>query len=370
LDNRFREYFSCGYRRARERFLRAANDAGASQSTFENAAVGPDGLAVFTDVAVLGDPNAPALMLVNTGTHGVEGFCGSAAAIGWLREEAASLPANVRVVIVHAVNPHGFAWVRRVTEDNVDLNRNFLQHGGGYPSKPEYAKLHQALIPAQWNDKELANNDALLEAYAKEHGDFALQAAVTGGQYDYADGLFFGGHEAVWSNRTFQSILDTHVGRPQRMAFLDVHTGLGPYGHASLLGSVAPRMQPWLGARVLDAKRLRPLPEPSSSARSKGPSLSAPLTGTIGSAARRAAASAEMTSLTVEFGTYPVRPVLRALQAYNWLHLRGDVDSDLGRAIKAEIKERLYPDDDDWREMVWTRSRQLLRNAVNGLGNG
>ena len=331
--------------------------------TFDNAALGPDGVEVHTDLALLGDPDATALLLVNTGTHGVEGFCGSAAVIGWLREEAANLPANVRVLIVHAINPHGFAWVRRVTEDNVDLNRNFLQHGGAYPSKPEYGKLHHALVPAQWNDQELAKNDAVLEAYAKEHGDFALQSAVSGGQYDHADGLFFGGREAGWSNRTFQSILDAHVVRPQRMVFLDIHTGLGPYGHASLLGSVAPRMQPWLGARQADASRRRPLPEKSSS----GPSLSAPLTGTIGSVARRAGASAEMTSLTVEFGTYAVRPVLRALQADNWLHLHGELDSDLGRDIKAEIKERLYPDDDDWREMVWTRSRQLLRNAVKGL---
>ena len=367
MSNRFREYFSCDYRRARERFLSAAKDAGAMLQIFDNAALGPDGLAVHTDLALLGDVQASALLLVNTGTHGVEGFCGSAAVIGWLREEAANLPSNVRVVLVHAINPHGFAWVRRVTEDNVDLNRNFLQHGGVYPSKPEYAKLHQALVPAQWSDPDLANSDTVLEAYAKEHGDYALQCAVTGGQYDHADGLFFGGRAPGWSNRTFQCILDAHVVRPRRMVFLDMHTGLGPYGQASLLGSVAPRMQPWLGARQADANRLRPLPGKSSNSASGGRSLSAPLTGTIGSAARRAGAGAEMTSLTVEFGTYPVRPVLRALQADNWLHVHGDPDSDLGRNIKAEIKERLYPDDDDWREMVWIRSRQLLRNAVNGL---
>jgi hypothetical protein len=51
------------------------------------------------------------------------------------------------------------------------------------------------------------------------------------------------------------------------------------------------------------------------------------------------------------------------------LHLRGDPDSDLGRGIKAEIRERLYPDDDDWRESVWTRSRQILRNAIAGLAS-
>ena len=119
-------------------------------------------------------------------------------------------------MLVHAINPHGFAWLRRVTEDNVDLNRNFVDHSPGrYPARPEYDKLHEALLPQQWNDRELADSDALLEAYAAEHGEFALQAAVTGGQYDHADGLFFGGREPVWSNRTFQSVLDAHVVRPR-----------------------------------------------------------------------------------------------------------------------------------------------------------
>lgn len=332
--------------------------------------MGPDGLPVYTDVASVGDPSASSVMLLNCATHGVEGFCGSAAAVGWLREQAQRLPANVRAVVVHAINPHGFAWVRRVNEDNVDLNRNFLEHrAGAYPRKPEYDKLHSALLPVSWDDRELADNDAVLEAYAKEHGEFALQSAVTGGQYEHADGLFFGGREPVWSNRTFQAILDTHVLKPRRLVFLDMHTGLGPFGHASLLGSVAPRMQPWLGARQPSGVALRPMPASASAQRANGSALSAPLTGTIGSAARRAGNGAEMSSLTVEFGTYPVRPVLRALQADNWLHLRGELDSDLGRAIKAEVRERLYPDDDNWREMVWVRSRQLLRHAIDGLAS-
>lgn len=367
MTDQFLEYFSNDYRSARERFLGAAADAGATLESFENPAAGPDSLPVFTDLALLGEPGASAVMLVNSGTHGVEGFCGSAAMIGWLREEATRLPSNVRVVLVHAINPHGFAWLRRVNEDNVDLNRNFVDHSAGrYPAQPEYDKLHEALLPQQWNDRDLADSDALLEAYAKEHGEFALQAAVTGGQYAHADGLFFGGRESVWSNRTFQGILDVHVVRPKRLVFLDLHTGLGPYAHASLLGSIAPRMQPWLGKRKPGGNGVKALPG-QPVARSKGPSLSAPLTGPIGSAARRAGSGAEMTSLTIEFGTYAVREVLRALQADNWLHVRGELDSDLGRGIKAEIRERLYPDDNDWRESVWTRSRQILRNTVAGL---
>ena len=50
--------------------------------------------------------------------------------------------------MVHAINPHGFAWSRRVTEDNVDLNRNFVDHAQPYPSNPGYEELRAAICPA------------------------------------------------------------------------------------------------------------------------------------------------------------------------------------------------------------------------------
>ena len=101
----------------------------------------------------------------------------------------------------------------------------------------------------------------------------------------------------------------------------------------------------------------------------EGQSSSAPLTGTIGSGLRRRlnGTDTDVTSLTVEFGTYSVREVLMALIADNWLHAKGNPDSDLGRAIKAQVRKALYPDEDDWKELVWVRGRQILRRGIKGL---
>ena len=41
--------------------------------------------------------------------------------------------------------------------------------------------------------------------------------------------------------------------------------------------------------------------------------------------------------------------------------------STLGREIKADIRLRLFPDEDDWKEMVWIRARQVVRRALRGL---
>ena len=61
----------------------------------------------------------------------------------------------LRCVLLHALNPYGFAWLRRVNEHNVDLNRNFLLPGEAYRGSPAgYAALDPLLNPksppARW----------------------------------------------------------------------------------------------------------------------------------------------------------------------------------------------------------------------------
>ena len=122
-----RSYFPADYRAARSAFRVAAERAGAELTAYPASSPGPDGKPLYTDVAVLGSASASRLLLCNSATHGVEGFCGSGVFRGWLEnEESRQLPDNVRVVLIHALNCHGFAWLRRVTEENVDLNRNFV----------------------------------------------------------------------------------------------------------------------------------------------------------------------------------------------------------------------------------------------------
>lgn len=368
----FADYFSPDYRSARGKFLAAAESAGARVETFENPALGPDGEPVFTDVALIGNEKADRVLLANSATHGVEGFCGSGAMVGWLSEGLwRDLDENTRVVLIHAINPHGFAWVRRVTEDNVDLNRNFIDYEGTRPKNPEYDALHPVIVPKKWDAKARAACDRAFQDYTKEHGAFALQSVVTRGQYDHPDGVFYGGNAPTWSNRTFQAILEQFVKGASRVASLDFHTGLGPYGTAELIGGpgsgnpVADRLGSIYG-RGLYTPPMEIVP-PAAKGTSTGTPTSAALNGTVGGCVRRVLNGATITGVTVEFGTYRVRDVLYALIADNWLHLYGDPDSKIGRAIKANTRLRLYPDEESWKELVWVRSRQILRNAAEGL---
>lgn len=49
------------------------------------------------------------------------------------------------MLFIHAVNPYGFAWRRRVNENNVELNRSFLLEGETHEGCPEATRSEQKI---------------------------------------------------------------------------------------------------------------------------------------------------------------------------------------------------------------------------------
>jgi hypothetical protein len=285
-------------------------------------------------------------------THGAEGFCGSGAQVSTLKTgQWRELPQGTALVMIHAINPHGFSWLRRVNEDNVDLNRNHVDHDAPYPRNRAYETLRDAICPAEWTETARAEADSILEAFRAEHGDMALQGAISG--------LFFGGHAPVWSNRTLRDIVTRHAAGARHVGFIDYHTGLGPYGYGEPISDhlvTEPghrRLKDWIGDEV--------------TATDDGSSASAPLTGVNAVTIKQASPHASHTIVTLEYGTRPVPEVLGSLRADCWLHNHGSLDSDQGRAIKAEIRRCFYGDDDDWKQKVWDRGHDTQRRMLTGL---
>ena len=106
--------FSATYAEARDKFLSAARAAGASLSPYVHPERGPDGGEVATDVAWIGPADAAGVLVLVSGTHGVEGHCGSGAQVDWLRRGRRQAGAGLRSAWCTPSNP-GFAWSRRVT---------------------------------------------------------------------------------------------------------------------------------------------------------------------------------------------------------------------------------------------------------------
>jgi hypothetical protein len=81
------ESFSKNYPEAREKFLDAARTAGAVIDSYPLPERGPEDGMLAADIAWPGESNASRVMVTISGTHGVEGFFGSATQIEflWLR---------------------------------------------------------------------------------------------------------------------------------------------------------------------------------------------------------------------------------------------------------------------------------------------
>ncbi|MCP1336849.1 M14 family metallopeptidase [Futiania mangrovi] len=349
------------YADARDRFRAAVAGLGVKVDVRVNPnAEGPGGVRLSTDVARVGPASARRVLFVTSATHGGEGFCGSGGQVAMIRSGLLdALPKDTAVVMVHAINPYGFAHISRTTEDNVDLNRNFIDFSRPLPVNAAYEDVHPFMLPSDWDGKARWAAEEAIARYIAEKGMWAFQCAVSGGQYAHADGLFFGGDQPTWSNTTFREIIAEHAGTASHVALFDFHTGLGPYGYGEPIVTGTQeekdRARRWYGNEATDPDA--------------GSSTSAPIQGTMSSAFAGSAPQAKMASVSVEYGTVPVPDVLGALRADNWLRFRGDPRTGLARTIKRRMRDTFYCDFDDWRQMVVDRAIEIGRKAIDGLGS-
>lgn len=357
------QVFPRDYRDARSRFLRESRAHGGVLEEVMNPVTAPDGNPVFTDLAWHGPRAADRVLVTISGTHGTEGYPGTAAQLAWLG--AGKMPDGVALLQIHALNPYGYAWTRRVTEGNVDLNRNFVDHDRPHPENPGFEELFPYLCPRSWDDETIQRCDAAIERYAEQHGTHALQKAISGGQYQHPDGIFYGGTAPVWSRRTLETVIDGALGHARRVAVVDLHTGLGPYGHGERIvlhdpnGPASKNAQDAFGDDF--------------ACPALGNSVATELPGTALAAIETRLSNAELVATALEFGTVPTPEVRRALRADNWLHLHapeGTLESETGRRIKAELLRVFVPDDEDWRRAVLRRSLETFEAAAAWLNQG
>lgn len=352
------DYFCDDYATARGRFRAAAEAAGLSLAEHPLGGVGPEGEALTLDTATRAPRGggAPALtIIISSGLHGVEGYFGSAVQLALL-DRGLEPPPDVRLVFVHALNPHGFAWVRRVNEGNIDLNRNFLLPGEAYSGSPDgYAALDGLLNPAgPPSSMELFTAKALWHILRRGFG--TLKSAVAGGQYDFPQGIFFGGGAPSDLVALFDAQLPEWVGGAPEVLHIDLHTGLGkPATYALIVDRPADHQRvPWLQARF-GADVIQPWSEDG---------VSYAIRGGMGTWCQARMPEVTYDVLTAEFGTVPPLKVLRALRAENQAHHHCERGDPRLTAAKATLKETFIPASAQWRQIVVERGLKIVDQAL------
>lgn len=360
--DRIADYFSHSYVEARAKFLAAVELGGARLlSSHTNPAKGPSGEDCITDVAWIGPRDARKLLILVSGTHGAEGYAGSGCHTAWLQErwfERVNAK-DTAVLLIHAINPHGYAWGRRVNEDNIDLNRNFIDHTRPRPENPDYAALAAHIDPTDWAEPGLgAHNLAIAQFLGRDSHD-VMSKAVHGGQYVNPRGVFFGGTRPAWSNTLFRQLVAEHASKAEHVAIIDYHTGGGVWGYCDLFiddDHAGSQTRNWFSQVSVISE--------DKAAHGKNAQSETP--GNLFYALREILPGKRMTLCLVELrtGESGGHDIVRA---ENWLFQHGDPNSAMGQELRAKMLERFYPARREWRVMVAYQSNAMLVEALCGL---
>jgi hypothetical protein len=229
------QMFSMSYLEARTKFRAAATARNAKLVSLP-ILQDDDGLDLEIDIAIL-KGGLPGYVVHSSGTHGIEGYAGSAIQLAIL-ETLAKAPSQDRptLVLIHAVNPYGMANYRRFNEHNVDLNRNAINNFEEFMKQRDnnvasYEDFRDFLSPPRkptfW-DMTLGYWMTGIPKLV-EYGFTKMKRSMVAGQYHHPEGIFYGG---TILQPSIQKVLEFVAPEilPETSVWIDVHTGLGAHG--------------------------------------------------------------------------------------------------------------------------------------------
>ena len=360
------------YAEARTLFIDSVEAAGGVRFSFAfDHATGPGDLPLSIDAARFGPQDAENVLLCVSGTHGAEGFPGSAVQSDWIQSHGADrsgASGNSAVWMVHAVNPYGFAWQMRGNEDHIDLNRNWVNFKEGAPDNPEFDGLVDLLKGYSGAPEDQSQVGKGLFALGAEKGAAWLESVLTRGQYAHPNHMHYGGKGQAASRRVLSELVQSKMPSARRVAYVDFHSGTPGLAELIFLCFSPPqseafaRASSWWGREHLDPATVeakwggqRPM---------RHGLMYWGLEEVFG-------ADVEFAGAVVEFGTVEkderMRPLMASLLEA-WIRREGvanvpDVEQHL------EFLRWCFdrPGDADWERTVLERGAWVLRRALIGL---
>lgn len=344
------------YAVARQRWLDYATKLPAytQHRCYRCAGAGPDAEELFTDALWIGPEHASRVLVLIGGTHGIEGFAGSAVQIdqlGLISEGHVLIPDNTAMLMIHALTPWGYAWQRRCDADGVDLNRNAIDFSRPLPENKDYDRLKNVFYL-----EDAAKRKRVLAEFEQQHGRVALEKAVSAGQYHDPTGPFYGGTAPAHGWLVSEDLMRQYTLQERDLAVIDLHTGLGSYGYGEIICDHQPDSR---GARI--AKQWY------------GDSVALPLLGTSSSVPKtglldyawHAIMNQRSCYITLEFGTFSTDQLFEILLRDHQLWAQsGNEQARLEH--RQVMRHHFYPDDRAWREMLLFRARQVIAQGLQG----
>ena len=369
----YQNYFKATYQASRADFLKRADDlAQVFKGTEKIAIPVPSklGTDLFVDVFYIPSlKSSKNLLVISCGIHGVEGYAGSA--IQRMIMGKYLTPKNLEntgVLLIHAMNPYGFNYIRRVTENNVDMNRNCEVTPELFSGKNDgYTKLYKFINPVKPVSLGSCQNQLFVERAVLKIVKASmpvLRQAVLQGQYDYPEGLYFGGKEFEPQLVALKPILMKYAGQYDRIIHIDLHTGYGERGKMHLFPN--PAKTPEIKAateKMFEGYQI-----------DWGDSKDFyTITGDFSELIGKMFPNKMVVPMTLEYGTMDSQKTMGSLHSIQNMILEnegfhhGYKNKRSERKIKEWFREMYAPTSPVWRTMVMEQSDKVIKQVFEKL---
>jgi len=315
------------------------------------------------------------VLIFTTGEHGIEAYAGSAVLQVFIDEYIHRLqPETTGMLLVHAINPWGMKYRRRVNSQNVDLNRNFLLESSDLAGagkcydpafNPTYAELNHWLNPPKPVSGWLLSNLSLLLGYLRSilsRGSSQVQATGLLGQYFDPRGLHYGGSDMQEETKVLIDLYRGQIEPYRQILVMDMHTGYGPRYQMSLVNSALEMRDSSWFVRQLQY----PLVVKANS--QEFYSIQGDMIDFIYSLVDQEYPDKGLYATSFEFGTFGSSLLasyrsMRATVLENQLHWHGASSPGVKAWVRREFEELFFPEEEKWRAKAISDARQ----AINGI---
>ena len=310
------------------------------------------------------------VLFFTTGEHGIEGYAGAAVIQLFVENYLDQIDASkTGICLIHAINPWGMRHFRRVTENNVDLNRNYFYDENSIRRdvNKNYAKESDLFLPdgkiTDLKEEKHKLYAQLMKGLAKE-GYAGLKKAKGMGQFEFERGVYYGGSTAEESAVFLKSIQEKLLGTYPSVIHMDWHTALGPTNEITMVISEN-------DGRSVDelnsASQLRNV-ETYTPEKVKGDS-----TNPFYKLKEEAYPETYLLSALFEFGTFGTdkQAELREFMTIileNHLYHEGAESVDDIQWILGEFEAMFYPNDLEWKKSVLNEARNGMEGVLKKEG--
>jgi len=328
--------------------LKIADDAGLNRELNHEHDSG-----LYTDAVLLGNSQADQTLVLISGTHGVEGYAGSAIQrflLQYLQSDTTVIAADWNILMLHALNPWGMQYARRCDQHGIDLNRNFIDFSAVPVIDDDYLQVLEAFLMT-----DLEARRQQLMSLSQQWGQNRFDRLLSGGQYEYDWAPFYGGRGPAFAQRVLDEIIDAWKLQQKRLVVIDLHSGLGPWGHGELISDHP------LSSRAND--EAQKLFGHAVAVTDAGESCSVSKSGLMDYRWHQLMQQRGC-FLTLEFGTLGTQNLFDVLIDDHRLHHQTSVtDADQLQQRRAML-EHFCPDDRLWQQSVLFRAWQVVSSVL------